>query len=866
MTNLKLMTPPPAQSALSHLAFDIRLLSKTYPGWSTSALAPLTVQIPANACVAVLGPSGAGKSTLLHILGLLDQADPDPVGGTSSSQLIYRSPRNGRSFDCAGNGHGQLAARDERLVTESQRDMLRGSEFGFVFQHAHLLRHLPCHENVAVGLALQGIPAAERRKQAVTQLRSLDLEDKAHRLARNLSGGEIQRVAVLRALAHSPSVAFADEPTAHLDQKSAGLVMQQLTEWQRRGTAADPHTLLLVTHNTDLAFEHCQYFLLLAHGELIAGGMCVKAGTTPVVSVGAEISTREELAAKVLQRDPPEPRSAGPIALELAAEKPVVPLPMSPIRRKTPSIWRLFPFLLWLAWRGTWRREGRLATIGAVLVLSLLTAECVIGWGLLRGKERLLQRELDTPLAKKLDVKFRDPGKLIDDALIRRLKSLQLTDGRRSKAAFTSPDQQVKRWNTAQYLFKREGELSPIDYLIGRSVELDDPLLRDLVFLPGPEFQGFSHGQSREILVTAALLRECNLNADAGAIYVASAAGSVEMKIVGVVESLPGNAPFQFIIPDGLYQQIKSGHGASDPTVDAVELSSRSGRLLTALLENMEELIPRYLDARVENEAIQLTVTGGRKKWSDLERTLKQVRLELEKQGLALPDDLHFEPSFKSSHSSVVTGDAAVPAYAFASLYVDRVEDLDTLAPLVADQGVEILDKTFLLIQRRLRNVVAPLRTMLIFFVLVAAVIATLNTGLSVGQRIRGKRAETSILKAVGMRRWQLLAVYSLEGLILGILAAAISAVMAYATGNAIALRIVNAESASAQSGHWWWQLPDYLAGRMASEPATDLFSIRSDWDVLLAVVVIQIAVFLAASVWVTLRSTGRPTTEGIKD
>jgi lipoprotein-releasing system ATP-binding protein len=172
--------------------------------------------------VALVGPSGAGKSTLLHVAGLLERPDGGAV-------LI------------GGEDCGSLS--DER------RTLLRRTELGFVYQFHHLLPEFSALENVMLPQLIAGGGRARAREKAAALLAGVGLAPRAaHRPAR-LSGGEQQRVAIVRALANDPKILLGDEPTGNLDHATGDGVMNTLVDLVRRtGLAA-----LVATHNLDLA-------------------------------------------------------------------------------------------------------------------------------------------------------------------------------------------------------------------------------------------------------------------------------------------------------------------------------------------------------------------------------------------------------------------------------------------------------------------------------------------------------------------------------------------------------------------------------------------------------------------------------------
>ena len=172
--------------------------------------------------VALVGPSGAGKSTLLHVAGLLERPDGGAV-------LI-----EGR--DCGG-------------LPDEQRTQLRRRALGFVYQFHHLLPEFSALENVMLPQMIAAVPRAAARRKAEMLLGRVGLGKRLdHRPAR-LSGGEQQRVAIVRALANDPKILLADEPTGNLDHTTGEHVIEALIEIVRdTGLAA-----LIATHNLDLA-------------------------------------------------------------------------------------------------------------------------------------------------------------------------------------------------------------------------------------------------------------------------------------------------------------------------------------------------------------------------------------------------------------------------------------------------------------------------------------------------------------------------------------------------------------------------------------------------------------------------------------
>ena len=211
---------------------------KTPWGPPLEVLRGASLMIGRGELVAMVAPSGAGKSTLLHVAGLLERPDGGDV-------LI-----DGKSCGAMND--------DKRTAT-------RRNAIGFVYQFHHLLPEFSALENVAIPKMIAGMAKGEARREAMAQLDSVGLADRAsHRPAR-LSGGEQQRVAILRALANRPKLLLADEPTGNLDIGTANTVFEMMVGLVRdTGLSA-----LIATHNPDLA-RQMDRAVTLEDGKLVA--------------------------------------------------------------------------------------------------------------------------------------------------------------------------------------------------------------------------------------------------------------------------------------------------------------------------------------------------------------------------------------------------------------------------------------------------------------------------------------------------------------------------------------------------------------------------------------------------------------------
>lgn len=188
----------------------------------TTALNEVNLEIYPGEFVAIMGPSGCGKSTLLNIMGLLDA----PTSGT---------------IEIAGTRVEGM--KDKELAAFRNRNL------GFVFQSFHLINSLNVIDNVELPLLYRKVSAKERRRLAEEVLRKVGLSHRMRHMPTQLSGGQCQRVAIVRAIIGNPEIILADEPTGNLDSKMGAEVMDLLHQLNEE----DKRTIVMVTHNEDQA-------------------------------------------------------------------------------------------------------------------------------------------------------------------------------------------------------------------------------------------------------------------------------------------------------------------------------------------------------------------------------------------------------------------------------------------------------------------------------------------------------------------------------------------------------------------------------------------------------------------------------------
>jgi putative ABC transport system ATP-binding protein len=211
-------------------------ISRRYRPEGAPVLDRLRLQLAPGEYLAIMGESGSGKSTLLNLIAGLDRPD----GG----RVLYDGI--------------DLATLDDDAVTRWRR-----ANIGFVFQAFHVLPYLSVLQNVALPLDLLGVRNPQRQQRALQLLEDCGIGALAPRYARELSGGELQRIAIARALVHRPRLVLADEPTGNLDARTAQQILQLLRE-QLHASAA---SAILITHSAAAAAT-ADRILQLAAGQL----------------------------------------------------------------------------------------------------------------------------------------------------------------------------------------------------------------------------------------------------------------------------------------------------------------------------------------------------------------------------------------------------------------------------------------------------------------------------------------------------------------------------------------------------------------------------------------------------------------------
>ncbi len=202
----------------------------------TKALDDVSFDIKEGEFVAIMGPSGSGKSTLMHMIGALD--------APSSGEYIL-------------DGEKVSELNDDQLAD------IRNRKIGFVFQAFNLLPRRSALQNVMIPMIYAGVPKQERAAKAKKYLEMVGLGDRLSHTSSQLSGGQMQRVAIARSLVNNPSILLADEPTGNIASAQADEIMAIFQDLNKEG-----HTIVMITHEPEIA-EHAKRIIHIRDGQIV---------------------------------------------------------------------------------------------------------------------------------------------------------------------------------------------------------------------------------------------------------------------------------------------------------------------------------------------------------------------------------------------------------------------------------------------------------------------------------------------------------------------------------------------------------------------------------------------------------------------
>jgi len=220
---------------------EVKDIQKIYnPGMHNElrVLKDVDLKIKKGEMIALLGPSGSGKSTLLHIIGCLDR------------------PTKGKVF---------IEGEDVYRLLDDELALIRRRKVGFVFQQFNLIGVFTALENVEMPMRIAGFSKEEAEKRARELLEMVKLGERLNHFPRQLSGGELQRVSIARALANEPLIVLADEPTGNLDTKTGKEIIDLMIGLNKKG-----YTFLIVTHDSLIA-KSAKRIIKIKDGRILGG-------------------------------------------------------------------------------------------------------------------------------------------------------------------------------------------------------------------------------------------------------------------------------------------------------------------------------------------------------------------------------------------------------------------------------------------------------------------------------------------------------------------------------------------------------------------------------------------------------------------
>lgn len=231
----------PRSSKKPNTVIEIVKLAKRYDDDAGiyDALKDVDFTVHEGEFVAIMGPSGSGKSTLMNIIGLLDR----PSGGTYLLDGVDTNQLNDRALA-----------------------ILRRDKIGFIFQNFNLMPRLNILQNVEMPLVYKKVHADTRHRRVKAVLKQVGLSDKIKNKPNRMSGGQVQRAAIARALINKPSIILADEPTGNLDTKTGDEIMKLLKSLNKKGA-----TIVVVTHNPEVC-DYADRTVVVRDGLIQKGG------------------------------------------------------------------------------------------------------------------------------------------------------------------------------------------------------------------------------------------------------------------------------------------------------------------------------------------------------------------------------------------------------------------------------------------------------------------------------------------------------------------------------------------------------------------------------------------------------------------
>ena len=839
----------------SEVCFELRNVRKTYEKRPSGgeqpkpALCVDSLRIYKGQATAILGYSGSGKTTLLNLLGLLDVPDDDaaPGNGGDKTGEARGQTGDGESRDASteaaerrrteDNARWEIRFGDQPYSAirrdEASRNQLRGTRFGFVFQDFHLLEHFSAARDISLPLGLRGIPWGSCRERAEGLLSDVSMKEKAASIPSELSGGEKQRVAVMRAISHNPEVVFADEPTGNLDADTGAGVMARLSAWQK----STGHTVVLVSHNIPQAYDFSDRFIVLKDGQVIFRAV-KRAHEETADSAEQVIDSADELM-RVLTYHSDRSEDAGQGADRDEGGSVVEPATTGERARKIGLLARyvlsyavsdLLPTriareFLWPSLIATLKRWLTTA-LNVFTLAALIMAALVIG-GLREGTVRLLREHIEqNPLALVVEIHggLGASVKTITEEDEARIRTFALRDG----AVVPEPGKgeaervvyRAAGWNDYALWFLKKDGSRDTDFTPGRTVQLDDPILKKLTFTnqeSGPPPRGglapprsggppsvtlFSSEEAPEAIVTRDLLKQLGYDSVPEALRVDYQQKAAPLRIAAVAEWIPSG---DFLITEKFYRAFRDKQWNWPPRHRHAYL----GPLTPQQSSTITSKARSYLrDQRVEAASVERAGTArwlrfrleAGKSWDEeywRETFFSAVALYLDSASWLGKLSTDFDgplPSKDEAWSSVDIG------YTRASVYVRELSYVPGVVEALKKGGFGVDDRIAQEVVF-LEQVSSFARRLFLCVIGALTLMAVVSIGLSFAQTTRRKQAQIGILRAYGASRRFVFLIYLCEATVIWILGAAFGTISAAAFGSSIGRSLMEAWQVKSQQG-----------------------------------------------------------------